>query len=328
MYLNNTKVSENEICNLPYEFDNIESSCLNSMTKHQEYQSFIIWNHYSSFNELVKQRVALMKFNEIRLLKQQNKNNENCRKRQSVENLNKGEFEIYREAQLEYFATQFDNLLNNEPITNKSKILLFTLIFVENLIRVGGRVQKSDIPYYCKHQIILCKSHPLSKLIILDKHHSSFHTGRDQTLAILREKAWASNSKYLIRSVLRKCRFCKRMNTKPKPPLMGELPRQRLYIGLPAFTNTGIDYFWRLTLMLNKLSKQGKPVQLQKRYEAVLTCLISQAVHLELIGNLSTDHFILELWRYISRRVYAVEIFSDNGTNFIGRERELCQAIS
>ena len=217
MYLNNTKVSENEICNLPHEFDNIESSCLNSMTKHQEYQSFIIWNHYSSFNELVKQRVALMKFNEIQLLKQQNKDNENCRK--------------------------IDNLLNNEPITNKSNILSFTLIFVENLIRVGSRVQKSDIPYYCKHQIILCKSHPLSKLIILDKHHSSFHTGKDQTLAILREKAWASNSKYFIRSIFRNCRFCKSMNTKPKSPLMGELPRQRLYIGLPAFTNTGIDYF-------------------------------------------------------------------------------------
>ena len=69
-------------------------------------------------------------------------------------------------------------------------------------------------------------------------------------------------------------------------------------------------------------------MQLQKRYGAVLTCLIAQPVHLELSGNLSTDHVILELRRYISRRVYAVEIFSDNGRNFIGRERELRQAIS
>ena len=60
-------------------------------------------------------------------------------------NLNKAEFEIYREAQLESFATEFDNLLNNEPITNKSKILSLTPIFVENLIQVRGRVQKS----YC-----------------------------------------------------------------------------------------------------------------------------------------------------------------------------------
>ena len=34
LYQNNTKVSENETYNLPQEFDNIESSRLNSMTKH------------------------------------------------------------------------------------------------------------------------------------------------------------------------------------------------------------------------------------------------------------------------------------------------------
>ena len=33
------------------------------------------------------------------------------------------------------------------------------------------------------------------------------------------------------------------MNMNPKPLLMGELLRQRLSIGLSAFTNTGIDYF-------------------------------------------------------------------------------------
>ena len=65
-----------------------------------------------------------------------------------MEDLNKAEFEIYREAQLESFATEFENLLNNQRIKNKSKILSFTPILVENIIRVGGRVQKLDIPNY------------------------------------------------------------------------------------------------------------------------------------------------------------------------------------
>ena len=154
LYQNNTKVSENEIYNLPHEFDNIESSCLNSMTKHQEYQSFIKQNHYSSFDKLSKHvaplmkfKKALMKFKKIWLLKRQNKDKENCCKKLSIDDLNKAEFEIYREAQLESFATEFDNLLTNQPITNKSKILSLILILVENLIRVGGRVQKSDIPH-------------------------------------------------------------------------------------------------------------------------------------------------------------------------------------
>ena len=54
------KVSENEIYNLPQEFDNIESLCLNSMTKHQEYQSFMKRNHYSSFDKLLIHIAALM----------------------------------------------------------------------------------------------------------------------------------------------------------------------------------------------------------------------------------------------------------------------------
>ena len=60
LYQNNTRVSENEFYNLLHEFNNIGSSCLNSMTKHQEYQSFIKWNHYSSFDKLVKHIDALM----------------------------------------------------------------------------------------------------------------------------------------------------------------------------------------------------------------------------------------------------------------------------
>ena len=84
-----------------------------------------------------------MKFKEIWLLKKQNKDKENCYKKLSVENLNKAELQ-YRETQLEFFATEFDNLLTNQPITNKNKILSLVPIPVENFIQVGGRVQKSE----------------------------------------------------------------------------------------------------------------------------------------------------------------------------------------
>ena len=47
---------------------------------------------------------------------------------------------------LGFFATEFDNLLNNQLNTNKSKILWFTPILVEDLIRVDGRVQSQTYP--------------------------------------------------------------------------------------------------------------------------------------------------------------------------------------
>ena len=113
-----------------------------------------------------------MKFKETWLLKRQNKDKENCCKRLSVENLNEAELEMYREAQL--LQLNLTTCLTIKPLP-------LTPILVETLIRVGGRVQKSDIPYYRKHQNTFCKSHPLSKLIILDKHQTNSHTGRDQT---------------------------------------------------------------------------------------------------------------------------------------------------
>ena len=127
-----------------------------------------------------------------------------------------------------------------------------------------------------------------------------------------------TNAKSLIKSVLRNCSYSERMDTKPKTPLMGGLPRQRLSIGLLAFKGT--NYFGPLTIKLSKQTR--KTCATSKRYGAVFTCLTTWAVHLELILK-----FILGLRRFVSRRVYPVKLISENGTNFTGGERELHEAI-
>ena len=56
--------------------------------------------------------------------------------------------------------------------------------------------------------------------------------------------------------------------------------------------------------------------------------MITRALHLELVGDLSTDSFILALRRFKARRGHPKSIRSDNGSNFIGAERELKEALS
>lgn len=63
------------------------------------------------------------------------------------------------------------------------------------------------------------------------------------------------------------------------------------------------------------------------RYGVIFTCLAIRAIHIEVVPSLETDSFINALRRFIARRGQVVEIRSDNGTNFLGAERELRQAF-
>ena len=64
-----------------------------------------------------------------------------------------------------------------------------------------------------------------------------------------------------------------------------------------------------------------------KRYGALFTCMASRAVHIEMIFTLDADSFIQALRRVIARRGNIRTIWSDNGSNFIGAERELWKAF-
>lgn len=64
-----------------------------------------------------------------------------------------------------------------------------------------------------------------------------------------------------------------------------------------------------------------------KRYGVLFTCLTMRAVHIEVAHSLDTDACINALRRFFSRRGQVSVIRSDNGTNFIGVERELREAV-
>ena len=107
---------------------------------------------------------------------------------------------------------------------------------------------------------------------------------------------------------------------------MSPLPRERIDIGSKPFTNTGVDYFGPITVKLNRKTRLNQATS--KRYGVIFTCLTIRAAHIELAGDLSTDSFILALKRLNARRGNVQIIRWDNGTNFVGAEKELRTAIN
>ena len=117
---------------------------------------------------------------------------------------------------------------------------------------------------------------------------------------------------------MRGCGICRRLSARPQPPMMGQLPKERITPDI-VFEHVGVDYAGPVRV---KLGRVRKPT-LVKAYVCVFVSLSTKAVHLELVSDLTTDAFIACLRRFISRRGKPRVIWSDHGSNFVGAAREL-----
>ncbi|KAK3730885.1 hypothetical protein QZH41_002978 [Actinostola sp. cb2023] len=188
----------------------------------------------------------------------------------------------------------------------------------QGTLRVGGRLSRANLPPHSVHPIILPRENHVTALIIKEAHKILGHTGRGHVLSRLRERYWIISANAAVRHVLSKCVICRRSRGKPNQQKMADLPKERV-TPAPPFTFTGVDYFGPYII------KTGRKEV--KRYGALFTCLASRAVHIEIANSLETDSFIQALRRFIARRGPVRTIRSDNGTNFVGAQAELRQAI-
>ena len=145
----------------------------------------------------------------------------------TVDEIKTAEHQIIAQAQRECNHEELNSLRNNKPLQKTSTLLSLRLMLTENLLRVGGRVAHSFLPFDSKHQIILAKKHHLSELLIRYIHIKNCHSRRELTLNLLRERFWIIHPKSLIRKVLLNCSYCKRQRILPTPPLMSDLPVEK-----------------------------------------------------------------------------------------------------
>ena len=189
----------------------------------------------------------------------------------------------------------------------------------EGLLRVGGRLDKSIMSYHYKHPVLLPYDSKLSRLIVLSIH-SENHSGVSATVAKVRRKFWIVKVHKIAKSVKYSCVQCRKMSQHLETQFMADLPSERLLPYTPPFHVTAVDYFGPFTV---KISRN----KTTKHYGVVFVCLNTGAVHLELSVDLSTMEFLQVLRRFFAIRGYPAKIFSDNGTQFVGANRELQEMV-
>ncbi|XP_049300541.1 uncharacterized protein LOC125774305 [Anopheles funestus] len=190
----------------------------------------------------------------------------------------------------------------------------------EGVLRMQGRLDnRSTLGASLGKPVILPRRHPVTDLIIKDFHERYCHQSHGTVVSQLRSRYYIPKILVEFNRVRRGCQSCKIRNAVPNPPLMGNIPRQRIAVNQRAFTYTGLDYFGPILVVVGRHS--------EKRWGALFTCLTTRAIHLELAYALTTASCILAIRRFIARRGPPREIISDRGTNFVGAARELNIAL-
>ena len=182
------------------------------------------------------------------------------------------------------------------------------------VLRVGGRVSEAVVSYEFKHTALLPQDHRIS-LFITRHVHRYDHNGVATTTAKTKRKYWILKASDLAKSVKFRCVFCREMAHKVESQLMADLPQLRLAPYTPPFHYTACDYFGCYTVKVGRNKTT-------KHYGVLLTCLNTRAVHLELAVDCSTMEFLQVLRRFFAIRGQPAVMMSNNGTQFVGAERE------
>ena len=238
----------------------------------------------------------------------------------SPEEIDQALHSVVRYVQKTTYTEEHQRLLANRGLVRSSPLyILEPYIDDSSLIRVGGRLKNSENAG--KNQILLPAKHHVTLLIARDLHaNKCFHSGIEYMLAVLRSSFWVPRVRPLLSRIMRECIVCRKLAVRPMRQRMADLPPERLADDASPFKYVGIDCFGPVVV------NRGRSTV--KRYGLILTCMTIRAIHLEVLPTLSTNAFIDGLRRFISKRGVPEKIVSDNGTNFVGAQRELGEALT
>ena len=223
----------------------------------------------------------------------------------------------------ESFETERKDLLDIIFDKRSSRIAPHSPFISPNgLIRSSGRIKRLiEVGFNVKYPIILDARHPFVKLFHEHTYVKNYHQSVEYLRSIVQENYTVLKLRSSLRSIKAHCLRCREFQlvAVTMQPIMSDLHKERLAYQYPPFTNTGVDYFGPFYVTVRRTT--------EKRWGFLFTCLTTRAVHVEIVTSMDTSSCVMGVELFVSRRGTPAMIWSDNGTNFIGAEKELRESI-
>ncbi|XP_045495987.1 uncharacterized protein LOC123694566 [Colias croceus] len=284
-----------------------------------------IWERFSNLTRMLRVLSYCRKFLKLR----EPKELRDVNKRITTNEMNAILDIIVKATQRLYFEDEINKLMSRTGSVTKGSPLHTLAPFLDEkgLLRVGGRIQRSSVQFNKKHPLIMPSESHLTRLLILDAHHRTLHGGPQLMINFLRNKFWILRLREKVKKCYRECMTCLRYSRQDNNQLMGQLPKVRLTPDKP-FRSSGVDFTGYIDIRFSP----GRGSKSYKGYICLFVCMATKAIHLEAVSDLTSSGFIAAFKRFVSRRGHCRDLYSDNGTNFVGADKELrkmlCQAKS
>ncbi|XP_058827641.1 uncharacterized protein LOC131687569 [Topomyia yanbarensis] len=289
-----------------------EMKCVAVVHTVARYEKLPVFQKFESFRKLQRVIAYVLRF--CKNAKEKSAETRILKKYPTMTEMNESMKVIVRVIQYQEFADEIARLKSGVQC---KRLYNLNPVIDEEMLRVGGRLRHSQLPFSSKHQWILPNRNNVVDSLINALHRENLHIGPTALLATLRRQFWVPNGRSAVRKITRSCVQC--FKTKPTTvgQFMGDLPASRCERA-PAFQKVGLDYAGPILL-----KQPGRKAVAVKGYICIFVCMVTKGIHLEAVESLSTDSFIAALHRFVSRRGVPEDMFSDNGTNFVGAKNQL-----
>ncbi|GFW39159.1 integrase catalytic domain-containing protein [Trichonephila clavipes] len=123
--------------------------------------------------------------------------------------VNEAELCLIKNLQASAFQEEIEFLAKSSCNSKKGKLFSLNPFLDGNqILRVGGRLQNSNLTYSQKHPTILPADHLLTKLIMINIHNRNFHLGPQALLYCTRQRFWPLRGRSIARKIVHECVVC------------------------------------------------------------------------------------------------------------------------